>query len=224
MSDIESLSFMTFCSYTRRIFNDFLDINIVIYLYTKQWEYSNNTIQVNFILSKKYLNNQTHIKLKDIIDDYVNKRILSDTDVNSKSFMASYVDDKNKECYFTKFTNEKKIVRIDLCYKSNKIQYDPINYIPCVDVIIQKDAYLSIRICESSNLDKILYKNIFISKDSVLYTALMEILKELNLILSGLFITFEHRNYICTPQTILYFNQLKKNHEYYSINVWTIRK
>ena len=91
--------------------------------------------------------------------------------------------------------------------------------------MIEKDAYLNIRICENQKLDVILPQNIFIPKNNVLYTALYDTLQDLNLILSGLFIMYEDKHYICTPQTIRYFNQLDtEKHDYYTINVWTVRK
>tara|TARA_B100000424_G_scaffold189330_1_gene147277 strand:+ start:1770 stop:2447 length:678 start_codon:yes stop_codon:yes gene_type:complete len=225
MASMQDISFENFKRYTRRTINNFLDFNIEIFLYNKQWEYNNSKIQLNLILTSKFLNSQNTNILRDIIDEYVNKYVLSDTEVNSKSFMAYYVDNRDKTCYFTQFSDETKIKTIFLKYKSNKIYYDPINYIPCVEVVIQKDAYLNIRICETSNIDTILPQSLFISKNNILYTVLFDILSELDLVLSGLFIIYENNHYICTPQTISYFNQLTlKKQDYYSINVWTKRK
>lgn len=222
MSDIETISLSIFSSYHRTNVN-YLDVGVEIFLYNREWKYTFHCITCNFILSHEYINTQHTTNLKDIIDAYVNAHILSDFNISSKSFTASYIDQRDKNCYFTSYTDVNKINRINLRYKSNKIYFDPINYINCSNSLFAKDSYISLRICETNKLDMDLPNKLFISKDKPFYKILTSILDELNLVLSGLFIIYENRNYVCTPTTIEFFNKDDK-FEFFDINVWTNRK
>ena len=225
MCDAETLSLSIFSSYHRTNVN-FLDVGVEIFLYDREWKYKFHCITCNFILSNEYINTQHITKLKDIIDEYVNVHILSDRNINIKSFNASYVEQRGKVCYFTPFTKEKTIKRINLKYKSNNIYSDPINYINCSNCLFKRhDVYVSIRVCETHKLDKDLPNKYHIQKFTSFYKTLTSILNSLNLVLSGIFVIYENRYYVCTPYTIDYFNSsIDVKEEFLNIYVWTKRK
>lgn len=222
MCDIESNSLSYFSSYYN-VAENFLDVGVIIYLYDREWKFNYHYIVCNFILSRDYVNIQPINNLKTIIDHYVNVHILSDRSINIESIKASYVDHRNIECYFTKFTNMIDVARINLIYTSNRIYSSPINYINCSNKSFTKDAYVSIRIHEKHKLDAVMAYKFYIQKNNKFYTHLMSILEDLSLVLSGIFIVHENRNYVCLPDSIDYFNKCDKV-SFINIHVWTNRK